>query len=159
MKLTELVAEGAIVAPARSVERDALMSELLGLLAEHGVVEPSLVPELLGRVMERERRGSTGFGCGIAVPHVKHKSIKGISAAIGLVPRGMDFSALDKQPVYTVILLVSPEDQPDEHLRAMEAIFTCLSKDSFRRALRGAQSQAEVRELLGEGPSATAKSA
>lgn len=57
---------------------------------------------------------------------------------------------LDKQPVYSVFLLLSPEDQPEDHLHAMEVIFKNLSKDTFRRFLRQATSAEEVRTLLVE---------
>jgi mannitol/fructose-specific phosphotransferase system IIA component (Ntr-type) len=62
----------------------------------------------------------------------------------------VDFSALDKQPVYSVFLLLSPEDRPEDHLQAMEAIFKNLSKDTFRRFLRQAQTEKDVRTLLEE---------
>jgi mannitol/fructose-specific phosphotransferase system IIA component (Ntr-type) len=71
-------------------------------------------------------------------------------AAVGLSQRGLDFRALDNQPVYSVFLLVSPEDRPEEHLHAMEVIFKNLSKDTFRRFLRQATTVAEVQTLLTE---------
>ena len=68
---------------------------------------------------------------------------------LGRISRnGVDFNALDKQPVYSVFLLVSPEDRPEEHLQAMELIFKNLSKETFRRMLRQAASADDVRQLL-----------
>jgi PTS system nitrogen regulatory IIA component len=84
------------------------------------------------------------------VPHVKHPSVKKIAAAVGLSSSGVDFSALDKQPVYSVFMLLSPEDRPEEHLQAMEVIFKNLSKDTFRRLLRQASTLEEVTTLLEE---------
>lgn len=84
------------------------------------------------------------------MPHVKHKAVTGIRAAIGISSQGIDFSALDKQPVYTVFLLLSPEDRPEEHLQAMETIFKNLSKDTFRRFLRQSTTSDAVVSLLDE---------
>ena len=98
-------------------------------------------------------RGSTGFGKGVAVPHVKHKSVTQMSAAIGLSQGGIEFASLDKQPVYSVFLLLSPEDKPEDHLQAMEVIFKSLSKDTFRRFLRQAGTLEEVMSLLDEADS------
>ena len=71
-----------------------------------------------------------------------------LTAARMLSQRGIDFSALDKQPVYSVFLLLSPEDKPEEHLQAMEVIFKNLSKETFRRFLRQATTTDEVMTLL-----------
>jgi mannitol/fructose-specific phosphotransferase system IIA component (Ntr-type) len=150
MRLTQLVAESAIVPRLRSAQRDEVIAELVDALVASGSAAAKLRDELIKSVLERERRGSTGFGRGVAVPHVKHKSVKGMAAAIGLSDKGVDFNALDKQPVYSVFLLLSPEDRPEEHLQAMEVIFKNLSKDTFRRFLRQAATADEVRTLLDE---------
>lgn len=149
-KLTSIVVAGAIVAPLKAVERDAAISELADALVSAGALPAMLRDELVGKVLAREKIGSTGFGKGVAVPHVKHKGITKMAAAIGLSTRGIDFTSLDRQPVYSVFLLLSPEDRPEEHLQAMEVIFRNLGKDTFRRFLRQAQSAAEVQALLGE---------
>jgi len=146
----QLVAQGAIVPRLKSAQRDEVITELVDALIASGAANAKLREELVKSVMERERRGSTGFGRGVAVPHVKHKSVKAMTAAIGLSDKGVEFNALDKQPVYSVFLLLSPEDRPEEHLQAMEVIFKNLSKDTFRRFLRQAGTIDEIRTLLEE---------
>lgn len=150
MKLSPLVPEGAITARLQSTQRDQVIEELVASLITSGAAPEALRKELIDRVMERERRGSTGFGRGIAVPHVKHKNVKSMAAAIGLSAQGVDFQALDKQPVYSIFLLLSPADQPEDHLQAMEVIFRNLGKETFRRFLRQAQTADDVRILLEE---------
>ncbi len=150
MKLTQIVAHGAIVTNLTAKDRDGVIAELIDALAASHPTIAGNKPELVTRVLDREKRGSTGFGKGVAVPHVKHKAINHMVAAIGLSQGGVDFASLDKQPVYSVFLLVSPEDRPEEHLQAMEVIFKNLSKDTFRRFLRQAGSIDEVQALLEE---------
>lgn len=150
MKLSPLVPEGAIVARLTSTQRDEVIAELVGALISSGAAPESLRKDLVDRVLERERRGSTGFGRGIAVPHVKHKNVSAMACAIGLSATGVDFHALDKQPVYSIFLLLSPADQPEDHLHAMEVIFRNLGKETFRRFLRQAQTADDVRVLLEE---------
>jgi len=150
VKLTQIVAEGAVVPVLKATDRDGVILELVDALVSSGAAPASIREELATRVLERERRGSTGFGRGVAVPHVKSKGVSTMAAAIGLSTRGVDFNALDKQPVYSIVLLLSPDDKPEEHLQAMEVIFKNLSKDTFRRFLRQATSVQEVRTLLEE---------
>ncbi|MBS0189344.1 MAG: PTS sugar transporter subunit IIA [Planctomycetes bacterium] len=148
LKFAQLIAPGAIVPQLRSTQRDETIAELIDAIVASGVVPDSIREELRLKVLERERKGSTGFGRGVAVPHVKHKAITRMTAAIGLSQRGIDFNALDKQPVHSVVLLVSPEDKPEEHLQAMEVIFKNLSKETFRRMLRQSATAADVVQLL-----------
>ncbi|MCW5764737.1 MAG: PTS sugar transporter subunit IIA [Phycisphaeraceae bacterium] len=153
MRLTDIVQHGAIVASLASNERDAVISEMIDAVVAADKALSKVRDELLTRVLDREKRGTTGFGKGIAVPHVKHRAIKQMRAAIGLSGGGIDFNSLDKQPVYSVFLLLSPEDRPEEHLQAMEVIFKSLSEETFRRFLRQARSAEEVRSLLEEADS------
>jgi mannitol/fructose-specific phosphotransferase system IIA component (Ntr-type) len=101
-------------------------------------------------VIKRENEASTGLGKGVAVPHVKHAVVTKPIAAVGLSSEGIDFSALDKKPVYTIILLVSPVDDPGAHLKAMENIFRHLQKDKFRSFLKQASNEKEIYELMKE---------
>lgn len=150
IKLTEIVAPEAIVVQLKATGRDDCIAELVDALIAANPQLSAVRAELLKKVLDRERLGSTGFGKGVAVPHVKHLAQSKIAAAIGLSTRGVDFNAMDKQPVYSIILLLSPENRPEEHLQAMEAIFKNLSKETFRRFLRQASTVAEVQNLLDE---------
>lgn len=148
MKMLDIVSKDAVIARIESDTRDAVIEELVGALIAAGKAEESMRSELVAKVLDRERRGSTGFGKGVAVPHVKHPDVETMSAAIGISENGVDFDALDKQPVYSFILLLSPLSRPDEHLQAMEVIFKNLNQDSFRRFLRQASSTEDVMTLL-----------
>lgn len=152
-RLMQIVNPDAIVVPLKAQERDAVIAELIDALLAAGAADATLRGELLKKVLAREELSSTGFGQGVAVPHVKHKAVTKLSAAVGLSARGVEFRALDKQPVYSVFLLLSPEDQPEEHLKAMEAIFKHLSKPTFRRFLKQATTTKEVRDLLDDADS------
>lgn len=150
MKLCDIVVKDAIITSLGSSKRDDVIRELVDALVEAGAAGGADREALVRKVLDREKRGSTGFGRGVAVPHVKHESAEGIRAAIGLSVSGVDFDALDKQPVYTVFLLLSPADEPEDHLRAMEIVFKNLSQDRFRSFLRQAETVEDVWTLLDE---------
>ena len=69
-------------------------------------------------------------------------------AAVGVSEVGIDFSSLDKKPVYSVILLLSPDDNPDKHLQAMENIFRNLQKEDFRKFLRQATTEEAIKDAI-----------
>ncbi|MAO20846.1 MAG: PTS fructose transporter subunit IIA [Phycisphaerae bacterium] len=148
MKMTEIIRPGSIRVPLESTERDDAIRELIDALVESGAAPAEIRDDLLEKVLERERKHSTGFGRGVAVPHVKHPKIETMAAAIGISPGGIEFNSLDKQPVYTIFLLLSPQSRPEEHLQAMEVIFKSLSKETFRRTLRQAEDAQKIHDLL-----------
>ncbi len=150
MKLTDIVVSEAIIPELSSGTRDEAIAEIVDALVNAGALSPELKDEFVKAIIKREKRGSTGFGHGVAVPHVKHTAISKMAVAVGISRSGIDFNALDKQPVYSIFLLLSPEDKPEDHLDAMEAIFGNLSQDTFRRFLRQAQSTDDILTLLGE---------
>lgn len=150
MRLSELVPDGGILCGLECTGRDEAIRSLIQCLERSDRFPATLSDPLFDRAIDRERKNSTGFGLGVAVPHVKHPDVPRASVALGLSRHGIDFASLDKQPVYLVVLLISPEDRPEEHLQAMEAVFGHLKRETFRRFLRQASTPEEVRELLVE---------
>ena len=73
-----------------------------------------------------------------------------MAGTVGRSVNGIDFAALDHQPVYSVVLLLSPENQPQQHLQAMNIVFSNLQKDMFRRFLRQSATREAIVELLDE---------
>ena len=150
MKLSDFVSKDAIIAELAATSRDDAINELVDAIIATDVVAKSLRDQLIKQILAREKKGSTGFGKGVAVPHVKHEKIKHMSACIGVSQQGVDFNALDKEPVYSVVLLLSPQDKPDEHLQAMETLFSALQKDTFRKFLRQSTTRDAVWDLIEE---------
>ncbi|MBN1342931.1 MAG: PTS sugar transporter subunit IIA [Phycisphaerae bacterium] len=153
MKLSDFVVKEAIIPELDSTDRNAVIRELVESLKKAGKVAAGDVEALVRAVVQRENQGSTGFGKGVAVPHAKHPAVKKMVATIGRSSAGVDFAALDRAPVYSIVLLLSPQDQPDEHLQAMETIFRHLQQDNFRRFLRQAGAVEGIVDLIEEADS------
>jgi mannitol/fructose-specific phosphotransferase system IIA component (Ntr-type) len=150
MKLKDFIITEAIVSDLKATDRDGAIRELVQSLATAGAIPDTAADEVAAALVGREQNGSTGFGKGVAVPHVKHPKVKKMVGAIGRSAAGLDFAALDHQPVYSVVLLLSPENQPQQHLQAMNIVFSNLQKDMFRRFLRQAATQQAISDLLDE---------
>jgi len=150
MKLIDFVCFEAIIPELKATDRDGAIAELGEALYEAGRLGGADWREIVKAVIKREREASTGMGKGVAIPHVKHPMIKEVVATIGRSSTGIDFAALDKQPVYSVILIISPSDKPDKHLQAMESIFKHLQSDRFRKFLRQSETGEQIEDLLRE---------
>jgi mannitol/fructose-specific phosphotransferase system IIA component (Ntr-type) len=150
MKLREFILTDAIVPDLQATERDAVIRELVQSLSAAGALPGDVVDEVVAALIKREENGSTGFGKGVAVPHVKHPKIKKMAGTVGRSAGGVDFAALDHQPVYSIVLLLSPDNAPQQHLQAMNIIFTNLQKDMFRKFLRQSETKQAIVDLLDE---------
>lgn len=150
MKFEDFVCFEATIPEFQASDRDGAVAELVSSLDKAGKLGNSNGKVITRAVIKRENEASTGMGKGVAVPHVKHKAVKDVVAAIGQSGAGIDFSALDKQPVYSVILLISPADEPERHLQAMENIFRNLQYEKFRSFLRQCHSAEQIEDLLRE---------
>jgi nitrogen PTS system EIIA component len=150
MKLSDFIVADAVIPELKATDRNGVIREMVAALASSIGMDDETASSLSKSVIQRENQGSTGFGKGVAVPHVKHPGVKKITATIGRSSTGVDFAALDRAPVYIVVLLLSPPDNPDQHLASMENIFRHLQRDNFRRFLRQASTKEEINELIRE---------
>jgi PTS system nitrogen regulatory IIA component len=148
MRFRDFVCFEATITELQASDRDGAIAELVSSIEKAGRLGSGKCEEIAREVIKREKEASTGLGRGVAVPHVKHKAVKDVIAAIGQSGAGIDFLSLDKQPVYSVILLISPADEPDKHLQAMESIFKHLQQDRFRKFLRQCRTPKQVEDLL-----------
>lgn len=150
MKLRDFIVTDSIVPRLSAADRDGAIRELVNGLAQAGKIDASAVDEIVAALIKREQNGSTGFGKGVAVPHVKHAKVSQMAGTIGCSAEGIDFAALDHQPVYSIVLLLSPDNQPQQHLQAMNIIFSNLQRDMFRRFMRQADSKQKIIDLIDE---------
>ncbi len=150
MKFADFFCFKATVPELQARDRNGAIAEIVSSLDKAGKLGKDKCKEITRAEIKRKKEASTGMGKGVAGPHVKHKYVKDVIAAIGLISAGIDFSALDKQPVYSVILLISPAHEPDKHLQAMENVFRHLQQEKFRKFLRQCRSQEHIEDLLRE---------
>lgn len=151
MKLLDLVSPACIVAEMASTERAGAIRELVQVIADAGLIDKELVDGIVRSIITRERtRGTTGFGKGVAVPHAKVEGVAKPVAAVGRSSTGIDFASLDGQPVHIIFLLVSPADQPEQHLRAMDLVFRHVQQDKFRRFFVQLGRPEQIHDLLKE---------
>lgn len=150
MKLADFVCFEATVPQLNAKDRDGVIVELITALDKAGKLGKGNAQKIAKAIIKREKEASTGMGKGVALPHIKYPALKNVIAVIGQTESGIDFSSLDKEPVYSVILLVSPIDDPEKHLQAMEAIFTHLQRDNFRKFLRQSKTVEQIEDLIRE---------
>ena len=146
MILTQILQPDCIKVPVESRDKEAVITELVDLLAASGLLLDR--DEVLEAVLTRERTQSTGTGAGIAIPHGKCNAVKELVMAIGIAHEPIEYNSIDGKPVTILILLVSPADQTGPHIQALATISRLMLNEEFRQQLEQVTSTDEVYELL-----------
>lgn len=146
MKITDFLNVKAIKTDLEATEKEAVLEELVGILAE--VKDVGEKKGILRALIERENLGSTGIGQGIAIPHGKTDKVDGLVAVLGISRKGVNFEALDGEPVYILFLLVAPKDTAGPHLKALAQISRLLRDSYFCELLRRCKTPKEVFDLI-----------
>ena len=102
---------------------------------------------MLASLWERENKLSTGIVSGVAIPHSIYGGINNIAGAIGISKTGIDYGALDNEPVYVVFMLVISDKATESHLRILNQIFA-LSQSEAITIIRNAQNTDVVKDIL-----------
>ena len=146
MKITDFLDPKAIKIGLTAVEKEGILKELVDLLAE--VKDIGDRKATVRALMERESLGSTGIGQGIAIPHGKTDKVKELVAVLGVSKKGVNFEALDGEPVHILFLLVAPKDTAGPHLKALAQISRLLRDNYFCELIKRCQTPAEVFDLI-----------
>ena len=150
MKFKDFVCRKALIADLKATTARGVIEEMVDALLAAGKLPENKRKSLVDALMAREKKASTGFGNSVAIPHVKHEAVAELVGSVARSKAGVDFAALDRQPVHVFFLLISPPDRPAEHLKAMENIFRNAQKEHWRRFLRQAEMADGIWELLVE---------
>jgi len=146
MKINELINPDRIAYDAHAGSKKRVLELISGLLTANN---PDMTEdEIFESLIERERLGSTGLGHGVAIPHAR---LKGREEAIGAflkLDTGVDFDAIDQQPVDLVFALLVPEHYTDEHLHILASLAEIFSDEPFCEKLRNSKDNNQALYLL-----------
>jgi len=148
MRMSDFVERKAIIPNLTASSKEAVVRGMVESLRAAGHFRDADTEDIVRAILKRELLGSTGIGRGVAIPHTKHASVDRLIGTVGVSPTGVAFDSLDGEAVFVFVLLISPQDRPGDHLRALENVSRCLRDDAFVRALRTTTTQDEIVNLL-----------
>jgi PTS system fructose-specific IIA component/PTS system nitrogen regulatory IIA component len=151
MRMTDFVVRDAVVPEVSATTKEGVIRELVESLRNAGYFKAADPEDLIRAILKREQIASTGIGRGVAIPHAKHNSAERLIGTVALSKAGVPFDSVDGEPVYIFVLLISPQDRPGDHLRALENISRSLRDDGFVRRLRQSTSRDTIWTALDQG--------
>jgi len=138
MELGDILAKDTILPETRATNRWEAIDELIQLLVTAGKIKAADQAAIAAAVKKRENSMSTGIGFGIGIPHASTDLLSEVTGALGRSKAGIDFEALDSQPVHLVMLFLVPQGQFQKHLHTLANIAKLLHRAEFRQALETA---------------------
>lgn len=87
--------------------------------------------EILDALREREAKMSTGIHKGIGIPHGKTNAVENVYGVLGISPQGIDYDALDGEPVYLIFMVLIPQKDTEKHLRILKRMAELLENPQF----------------------------
>lgn len=153
MMLTDLVGPTAIIPALKVNGKKQALQELAKRAAELTGQNDRAILEIL---LQREKLGSTAVGNGVAIPHGKLPKLGRLFGLFARLERGIDFEALDSQPVDLIFLLLAPEAAGADHLKALARVARLLRDQEIARKLRESRDADALFAVLAMPPASSA---
>jgi len=148
MDLGDILTPEQIRADMQATNRWEAIDELINNLVECAKIKPEHKDAIIAVVKKRESSMSTGIGFGIGIPHASTDLIYEVVGAFGRSRKGVNFDALDNQPVTLVMLFLVPQGQFQKHLHTLAKIAKLLHKKEFRQALEEAPDAKAMYQII-----------
>jgi len=143
MNLGDILGPKNILPEMQSTNRWEAIDELINNLISTQKIKPEHRDAIIAVVRKRESSMSTGIGFGIGIPHASTDLIEEVVGSLGRSKKGVNFDALDNQPVNLVMLFLVPQGQFQKHLHTLASIAKLLHNKEFRHELeQGADGEA-----------------
>ena len=146
MHISEILTNDRVLCNVDLSSKKAVLETLSGLIA--GTGSGLTGQEVFNSLLSRERLGGTGLGNGIALPHGRLKNGLATIAAFIKLKQGVDYDAVDHQPVDLIFALLVPEQSTEEHLQVLAQLAEMFNKPEFLARLRKEESNEAIYKLL-----------
>ena len=148
MNLADILNLDNIMPELTAANRWEAIDETIQNLVSTNKIKPEHREAIVAVVKKREASMSTGIGFGIGIPHASTDLISNVVGALGRSTKGIDFDALDNQPVNLVMLFLVPQGQFQKHLHTLASIAKLLHIKEFRQELEQAPDAAAMFEII-----------
>lgn len=135
MSLLENLKKNNILVKPNAKNRWEIIEEMVDLAVKNKEISHDDAETVKNALIEREKSMSTGIGNGVAIPHCSSSKVHNIITVMALTSKGLNFDAIDNEPVKIVILLIVPKDKLTQHIKTLANIAKMMSDASLRKNL------------------------
>lgn len=146
MRITDLLDKRSISLNGAPKSKEEALDQVVALMAKSGKINDE--EAYRKQVYAREEESTTGIGEGIAIPHGKCDAVDRPGLAAMVVKDGVDFDALDGEPVTLIFLIAAPNTKDNVHLDVLSKLSVLMMDEAFSDSLRNARSVDEFLEII-----------
>lgn len=146
MKITDLLSVGAVDLNVTASSKEELLKKAVELMVRQGNITDK--EQYLKAVFAREEEGTTGVGDGIAIPHGRCEGVSQPGLIAMVIPKGVDYDALDDEPVDLLFLIAANPKSGSAHIDILSKLSGMLMNDDFTAALKSAKSPQEFLKVI-----------
>ena len=146
MKIEDLLSPDLMIMDLKATTQEEAIKEMADLEVKQGVVNNE--EEFIKSIWAREKESTTGIGEGIAMPHARNKYINRAAVLFSKSPKGIDYKALDGQPVHLFFMITAPAGADNTHLQALAKLSSLLINPDVVNALKAATTPEEVIDIF-----------
>ena len=146
MKITDLLSKESIALKQKAASKKDILKQMVDLMDAGGKISDKAL--YLQAVEAREEEGTTGVGGGIAIPHGRCSGVKAPGLAAMSIDGGVEYEALDGNPVDLLFLIAAPETSGNVHLDILSKLATMLMDDKFVKDLKNAKDADEFLKVI-----------
>ena len=133
MRIQDFLQKNAIISNLEASNKTELLTQLAKYLASlYDLKDKALVVQ---KILDREAEMSTGIGYGIAIPHARIDGIDRVYMIAARSVKGIEFDAIDEQPVHLVFMMLSPSNASSQYTQILSSLSRIMSYEEVRKGL------------------------
>ncbi len=146
MKIQDLLQKNAILPDITLTEKNEVLSTMANFMATlYGLPDGEGIAQ---KIIEREAEISTGIGYGIAIPHARITGIDRLYLSVGRSLKGIEFKAIDEQPVHLLFMMLSPKNTSSEHTQILSKLSRIMSYEEVRTKMLEAKTAEQMMDII-----------
>lgn len=148
MSPSEIFRVETVMLDLRADGKRAALDQMVQHAAKARALPATRKEQVLEMLLERESRGSTGVGGGMAIPHARVPGLRKGCGVVARAPEGIEFRAVDGEPVQVLVMLISPDSRSDEHLQRLRWISALARDPDVRSFILQARTEQDMLDVL-----------
>jgi len=152
LELTGQLSNSVFIPDVTATDKRGVLAELTDQLVTEGRIQLADRDEVLGSLLEREAKMSTGMQYGVAIPHAKTDCVKKLVGMIAISHTGVPFASLDGAPAAIFVLTLSPRSDTNSHIKFLAEVSRKLSNQRVRKKLLEAKTREEMVAAICKDP-------
>jgi nitrogen PTS system EIIA component len=148
MKFTDFIVYSAIQSDLAATNKAGAIREMFTAMSNAGTFPASALENCISIALKRETLGTSGIGAGVALPMTVWPELEHSLASVFLSQRGLNFEALDGEPVHLFFAIVKQPKNPEHYQRMLEYISRAMKLEAKWSRLQQCRSRYDIIDWL-----------